>query len=374
MAESPPTARDEPTAGARLTLDVGALIANWRTVAAEAEGAEAAAVLKADGYGTGLERAAAALSRAGCRTFFVATPGEGKRLRQVAPAAIVYILDGLLPGAAADYAAADLRPVLGSLDEVREWAAARGEGVANGCAIHVDTGMNRLGLSLAEARPIAGDSALLRSLAPSLIVSHLACADTPGHPLNAQQLAAFRTIRELFPGVPASLANSAGAFLGPEYRFDMVRPGIALYGAQFIADRPPLTTVVTAEAMVLRVRDTAAGETVGYGATWTALAPARIAILAAGYADGYHRASSSSDDRKGARVFIRGAFAPIVGRVSMDLIAVDTTHVPGVRRGDWAELFGPNVPVDEVAAYAGTIGYELLTGLGPRYRRQYVGG
>lgn len=360
-------------AGARLTIDLDALVANWRAIAAEAPGAEAAAVLKADGYGTGLERAAAALASAGCRTFFVATPGEGVRLRAVAPEAALYILNGLLPGAAASYAAADLRPVLGSLEEAREWATARGEGVATGCAIHIDTGMNRLGLSLADARLIAGDSTLLRSLAPSLIVSHLACADTPAHALNAQQLAAFRTVRALFPGVPASLANSAGVFLGPDYRFDVVRPGIALYGARFIADRPPLATVATAEAMVLRVRDTAAGETVGYGATWTATAPARIAILAAGYADGYHRASSSSDDRNGARVFIRGALAPIVGRVSMDLIAVDVTNIPDTGRGDWAELFGPHVPVDEVAAFAGTIGYELLTGLGARYARRYVG-
>lgn len=363
-----------PPFGARLTIDLSSIVSNWRAVAAEAPGAETAAVLKADGYGTGLERAAAALSRADCRTFFVATAGEGVRLRRGAAEAAIYILDGLLPGAAADYAAADLRPVIGSLEEVREWESARREGITTRCAVHVDTGMNRLGMSAAEARSLAGDSALLRSLAPSLIVSHLACADTPDHPLNAQQLAAFRTVRALFPGVPASLANSAGAFLGPDYRFDVVRPGIALYGAQFAADRPPLATVVTAEAMVLRVRDAAAGETVGYGATWTASAPARIAILAAGYADGYHRASSSSDGREGARVFIRGAFAPIVGRVSMDLIAVDVTHIPGVARGDWAELLGPNVPVDEVAACAGTIGYELLTGLGARYARRYVGG
>ncbi len=361
-------------AGGRLTIDLTALVANWRALAAEADGAEAAAVLKADGYGTGLEHAGAALARAGCRTFFVALPDEGVRLRRATPDAAIYVLGGLFSGSAADYAAADLRPVLGSLDEAREWAAARRAGIATGSAIHVDTGMNRLGMSAADARALAADRAFLDSLSPSLVMSHLACADTPSHRLNAKQLAQFRATRELFPSVPASLANSAGSFLGPDYRFDMVRPGIALYGGRFIADRPPLATVVTAEAMVLQVRDVAAGETVGYGATWTAPAPARIAILAAGYADGYHRAASASDDRKGSRVRIGGAFAPIVGRVSMDLIAVDVTHVPGIARDDWAELFGPNVPVDEVAGLAGTIGYELLTGIGSRYRRTYVGG
>jgi alanine racemase len=295
------------------------------------------------------------------------------RLRAIAPGAAIYVLDGQLPHAAADYIAADLRPVLGSLPEVAEWAAAKRQGAPTGSAIHVDTGMNRLGLTLAEARDVAGDAALVTALAPSLVMSHLACADTPEHPMNARQLAAFREVHSLFPGIPGSLANSAGSFLGSDYRFDMVRPGIALYGAKFIADRPPLEPVVTLEARVLQVRDTLPGETVGYGATEIVRAAARIAILAVGYADGYHRAAASSDARSGARVFIRGRSAPLVGRVSMDLIAVEVTGIPEVARGDWAELFGPNVPVDEVAAHAGTIGYELLTGLGPRYVRTYVG-
>ncbi|HEX9569946.1 MAG TPA: alanine racemase, partial [Rhodospirillales bacterium] len=341
--------------GGRVTVDLGALVDNWRTMALAASGAETAAVLKADGYGVGLERAGTALAKAGCRTFFVALPDEGMRLRAIAPGAAIYVLDGLLPHATADYIAADLRPVLGSLPEVAEWAAAKRQGAPTGSAIHVDTDMNRLGLTLAEARDVAGDPALVTALAPSLVMSHLACADTPDHPMNARQLAAFREVRKLLPQTPASLANSAGSFLGPDYRFDMVRPGIALYGAKFIADRPPLKPVVALEARVLHVRDALPGETVGYGATQTVDAAARIAILAVGYADGYHRAASSSDGRSGARVFIRGRSAPLVGRVSMDLIAVDVTGIPEVARGDWAELFGPNVPVDEVAAHAGTI-------------------
>jgi alanine racemase len=360
--------------GGRVTVDLGALVDNWRTVAAEAGGSETAAVLKADGYGIGLERAGQALARAGCMTFFVALPDEGMRLRKATPGAAIYVLDGLLTGATVRYVAADLRPVLGSMAEIAEWADARRRGAPTGSALHVDTGMNRLGLSLAEAQLVARDGNLLAPLAPSLVMSHLACADTPAHPMNTRQLAAFRDIRGLFPGIPASLANSAGVFLGPDYRFDMVRPGIALYGARFTENRPPLKPVVALEARVLQVRDVAAGDTAGYGATETVREPARIAILAAGYADGYHRTASSSDGRPGARVHIRGYSAPLVGRVSMDLIAVDVTAIPDVARGDWAELFGPNIAIDEVAAHAGTIGYELLTGLGQRYVREYVGG
>jgi len=206
------------------------------------------------------------------------------------------------------------------------------------------------------------------------VMSHLACADTPDHPLNHAQLAAFREVRALFPGVPASLANSAGIFLGPDYHFDLVRPGIALYGGAAVADVPnPMRPVVILEARILQVRDARPGETVGYGATETLGRPSGLAILGAGYADGYPRHASSSDERPGARAFLHGLSAPLVGRVSMDLIAVDVTEVPGARRGDWVELFGPNIPVDEVAERAGTIGYELLTHLGRRYHRRYLG-
>ena len=234
--------------------------------------------------------------------------------------------------------------------------------------------MNRLGLTLAEARALSQQRSLLRAIAPSLVMSHLAVADAPEHPLNRKQLAAFRAVRALMPDYPASLANSAGIFLGPDYHFDLVRPGIALYGASAVAGVPnPMRPVVTAEARVLQVREAKSGETVGYGATETMKQPSRIAILAAGYADGYHRAAGSSDTRPGARVFIGGRYATLVGRVSMDLLAADVTDVPGVERGDWAELFGPHVPIDEVADHAGTIGYELLTGLGRRYERSYAG-
>ncbi|HEY5081722.1 MAG TPA: alanine racemase [Bauldia sp.] len=362
----------EQLAGGRLTIDLGALVANWRTLAARAPGATTAAVVKADGYGVGALEASKALAAAGCGTFFVGLPEEGIRLRAALPAATIYVLAGLIPGSVEALTRANLRPVLGSPTEIDAWIAARRAGASTGAAIHIDTGMNRLGLTAAEARDLVAAPDRIAALAPSLLMSHLACADTPAHPLNARQLAAFRIVRSALPQVPASLANSSGIYLGRDYHFDLTRPGVALYGAVFIDGQPPLQTVAKLEARVLRVRDVTAGDTVGYGATETAATQRRIAVLGAGYADGYHRAASSRDGRSGGRVFLRGHFAALIGRVSMDLIAVDVTAVRGVEEGDWAELFGPNLPVDEVAARAGTIGYELLTGLGHRYARRYA--
>ena len=361
-------------AGGRVTINLAALIENWRSIARAASGAEAAAVLKADGYGIGIQQAGASLAAAGCRTFFVALPEEGIALRKVIAAEAIYVLDGLLAGSAGDYVAADLRPVLGSMAEIREWAEMKHGGARTGAAIHVDTGMNRLGLKPDEARQIATDPDLIAAITPSLLMSHLACADTPAQALNARQLALFRQMRILFPTSRASLANSAGVFLGDEYHFDLVRPGVALYGARFRNDLPPLAPVATLEARVLQVHAAAPGETIGYGATQTIRTPTRVAILGVGYADGYHRAASASDHRAGARAYVHKHSVPLIGRVSMDLIAIDVTDAPDVERGDWVELFGPNIPVDEVAENAGTIGYELLTSLGPRYARRYIGG
>ena len=193
--------------------------------------------------------------------------------------------------------------------------------------------------------------------------------------MNRRQLALFREVRAEFRDLPASLANSAGVFLGPDYHFDLVRPGIALYGAVAVNGvTNPMRPVVTAEARVLSVRDAEEGETVGYGATKSLRESARLATLSVGYADGYHRLAGTTDEHPGAWAWVRGQRAPLVGRVSMDLITIDVTQIPGVVRGDWVELFGRHIPVDEVARHAGTIGYELLTGLGRRYVRRYVGG
>ncbi len=362
------------TATMRLRIDWAALAANWQTLR-DLCGAEVttAAVVKADGYGLGLERAGRELAAAGCRVFFVATTDEGVTLRGVLPEAEIYILDGFVPGAGAALAANDLKPVLGSLPEIDAWKTL--DRRSSGAALHVDTGMNRLGLAPGEASSFADDGDARTGLGIDLLMSHLACADTPNHPANRDQLVLFRALRARFPALRASLANSAGIFLGEDYRFDLVRPGIALYGAAYgTGDDARLATVVTAEARILQIRSVPAGGPVGYGATEIVKRPSRIAILGAGYADGYHRRAGSTDDRPGAAVFLHGVRAPLVGRVSMDLTAVDVTDIADAAPGDWVELFGPNIPIDEVAGHAETIGYELLTGLGRRALRLDVTG
>jgi alanine racemase len=354
-------------AGVRLTIDLSALAANWRRVAAEAAPAECGAVVKADACGLGIEQAVPALVAAGCRTFFIALPEEGRRVRTVAPDATIYVLGGFFADAADAYRAAELRPILNHEEELSAWMAQGGRPAA----LHVDTGMNRLGFELAKARAL--DAAALRAAGVSFVMSHLACADEPTHPANARQLARFRDIRKAFPAFPASLANSAGVFLGKDYHFDLVRPGIALYGAEY-RKGAALDVVVTAEARILQVRTVEAGATIGYGGEQMLARPSRVAILAAGYADGYIRSAGASDRRAGASVCLRGRHAPLVGRVSMDLMAADVTDVPGdVRPGEHVELFGPNLPIDEVATAAGTIAYELLTQLSRRAERRYVG-
>jgi alanine racemase len=364
----------ETAACGRVTIDLGALADNWRMLSRLAGPAATAAVVKADAYGIGLEPAARALAKAGCKTFFVALADEGVRLRACVSDAIVYILNGLPPGGAAAFSEGRLRPVLSSWPELEEWATWRSQGGPSGAAIHVDTGMNRLGLAMGDARRLAEDFDLMSAIAPDLLMSHLACADEPKHPKNRQQLAGFNEVRALFPDIPASLANSAGIFLGSDYHFDLVRPGISLYGGEAVLGQASATrTVATLEARVLQIREVAANERIGYGATESIGRPGRIAVLGVGYADGYHRRAGSSDVRPGARGYVNGRYAPLVGRVSMDLIAIDVTDIDGVRRGDWVELLGTNVPVDEVARHAETIGYELLTALGRRYLRTYVG-
>ena len=328
-------------------------------------------MVKADAYGVGVAEAVPALWDAGCRTFFVALPEEGVRVRAAAPQATIYVLAGFFADAAEIYRAADLRPVLNRPDDLSRWTAHDG---GRPSALHIDTGMNRLGFSQRTAAALARDSLGSRARI-GLVMSHLACADEPENPMNAEQLGRFLSIRELWPEVSASLANSAGILLGPQYRFNLVRPGIALYGA---APRPgaALEVVVTAEARILQIRGASRGETVGYGATHRLTRHTRLATLAAGYADGFPRAARVSDPQSLPCVVIAGRRAPILGRVSMDLIVADVTDVPdqAIAAATHAELFGTHLPIDEVAAQRGTIAYELLTGLSRRARRIYVRG
>jgi alanine racemase len=361
-----------------LTVDLDAIVANWRRLEKTAVPAECAGVVKADAYGCGAGPVVRALSAAGCRTFFVATLDEARIVRSAASSADLYVLDGLFQNCGDAFAAINCRPVIGDLNELAEWDAFCGRtGWTGGAAIHIDTGMNRLGLTLDEAQALipridTGDHGI------TLVMSHLACAETLHHPLNARQVAAFREIASRFSGVPASLANSSGIFLGPQYPFDLVRPGAALYGVNPTPEADnPMQPVVELKARIVQVRTIDKGESVGYGATWTARRETRLAIVAAGYADGYFRAGGSNDGTRGADVVIAGKRCPVAGRISMDLLAVDITDLPSravVRRGHLATLIGEGITVDELAHHFGTIGYEVLTNLGDRYNRIYKGG
>jgi alanine racemase len=362
---------------ATLTIDAGAIAANWRRLAALSPSAECAAAVKADAYGTGVDAAVPALVRAGCRTFFVAHVEEGRRVRACAPNATIYVLNGLLPGSANLFSVDRLRPVLGSTEEIAEWSAfVASTGAPGEAAIHVDTGMNRLGLPLDAARIVGGELARL-AFRPSLLMSHFVASETPASPITTRQTAAFAQARAWFPGVPGSLANSSGIFLGETARHDMVRPGYALFGGNPLVGRPnPMRPVVTLEASIVQVRDIGAGETVGYNAQWTASEPRRLATVSLGYADGYPRSGSARDGHPGGEALVGGVRCPFAGRISMDLIVVDVTDAPvdAVRRGATVALIDDTLTIDVVGERAGSIGYEILTRLGRRYTRRIVEG
>ena len=340
--------------------------------------AECAAVVKADAYGLGMAAVAPALARAGCKTFFVATLAEAEELRALLAGATIYVLAGLQPDTAAVYRRLDLRPVLNSADEIEEWAAFSKSAHARlPAAIHIDSGMNRLGLSAAEVEAVAGAKNSWNAFELALVMSHLACSDEPEHAKNEAQKKTFDALRAKLPKSAASLANSAGILLGRAYHYDLVRPGIALYGGKASrAAASGFARAVQLSGRVLQVRDVPPGETVGYGATRTLKRPSRVAVLSVGYADGVFRALSVADDREGLQVHFGSHPAPLIGRVSMDLITVDVTDVPRelARRGAWVELIGTHVAAHEFASHAGTIDYEVLTNLGTRAARRYLGG
>jgi alanine racemase len=360
-----------------LTIDLDAVVANWRKLEKAAVPAECGAVIKANAYGCGIEPVARALAQAGCKTFFVATTDEARIARAAAPTAAIYTLNGFFQNTGDLYAKIDCKPVIGDLNELAEWDVfCRRTGWSGGAAIHIDTGMNRLGLTIEEAQAIiprvhAGDHGI------TLVMSHLVSAELLNNPVNARQLGAFRQIASEFAGVPASLSNSSGVYLGGAFQFDMVRPGAALYGINPTPEADnPMQPVVELKARIVQTRSIDRGETVGYGGTWTARRPTRLAVVAAGYADGYFRAASANDGTRGAEVVVAGARCPIAGRISMDLMAVDITDLPpnAARRGHMATLIGEGITVDELAHHFGTIGYEVLTSLGSRYARIYKSG
>lgn len=369
------------SAGLRLTVDLGALVENWRDLARRSGKARTSAVVKADAYGLGIEDVGETLYAAGARDFFVATTDEGATLRLYAPEARIFVLSGIWPGMERRFFENDLVPVIASEEQLTFWMAVLSDYGDYPCALQVDTGFNRLGLPMDDAIALADDVSRPASFAPVLVMSHLACGDDPSNAMNGQQLEAFRKVSAAFEGIEASLANSAGIFLGADYHFDLTRPGIATYGGEAVPGMAnPMRPVATAEARIIQTRSVKAGETVGYGRALQLTRDSRLAIVSAGYADGYMRSQSSAGvplrqtGIAGGHGFIAGHKVPVAGRITMDLTIFDVTDLPEnlVRAGDYVELFGSNISVDEAAKAAGTIGYEMLTSMGLRHERRYI--
>ena len=359
-------------AGGRLTIDLAALRRNYTHLAKLAGEADCAAVVKADAYGLGLEPVARALTSEGCRTFFVARAHEGVALRDLNPSARIHVLDGVTDESLSAIRFNGLVPVLNSTYQIGLWREAGG---SEPCCIHVDTGMNRLGLRPDEFEMLCTDGAL-DGLKVAMVMTHPACADDPHDPMNAVQREGFERVRALAPNAPHSFCNSA-ALLGGAPALDCVRPGIALYGGEAVNGREPLETVARLESRIIQRRHVEPGETVGYGATWRAERETELAVCAVGYADGFPRASGTGVPlrrtvQEAGHGAIGGIRVPIVGRVSMDLTIFDVTDVPAdlLRAYDHVEMFGDTISLDDAARAAGTIGYEMLTSLGRRYRRE----
>jgi alanine racemase len=354
-----------------LTIDLDALQRNYLALAAAAAPSSCGAVVKADAYGLGLAQVSSCLHTAGCRDFFVANLAEGIQLRSILGDAQVFVFAGPEPGEEQALQDADLVPVLNSLAQIERWAATpacRRHPVA----IHIDTGMSRLGMDAREVRELAASPALLDGLRIEYLMTHLACADEPGHPLNDEQLQRFDAMRSALPQARLCIGNSAAVFAGTRFCGDLARAGIALYGGNpFVARDNPMETVARLHSPILQVRDITEPSSVGYGATYIAQPPARLATVGAGYADGYPRALGNA-----AHAYLGGVRVPVVGRVSMDMLTLDVSAVApeAAYPGAMVELLGDHVRLDEVAAAAGTISYELLARLGARWTRRYDGG
>ncbi|MHA6642857.1 alanine racemase [Mesorhizobium sp. A623] len=367
MADQPSIA----AAGAVLTIDLGAIRENYRRLKAQLGGVACAGVVKADGYGLGAAEVATALAGEGCDTFFVAHLDEGLALRGVLGAKpSIYVLNGILPGAEMEAVTAGLAAVINSTEQLAGWrAAAQRAAKKLPAAIQVDSGMSRLGMAPREVEAAAGDARAFEGLDIRLVMSHLACADEPEHSANRAQLQEFERLRAMLPAAPASLANSSGIFLGPAYHFDLARPGAALYGINPTpASKNPMLPVVRLEAKVIQTRTLEAGAGIGYGHTVVTDGQLRVATIALGYADGWRR-------RAMAAAHLDAISLPFIGRVSMDSIILDISALPEgrLKAGDYVQMIGPSQTLDEVAGFSGTIGYEVLTSLGHRFHRRYLG-
>ncbi|ATU73144.1 alanine racemase [Komagataeibacter rhaeticus] len=369
----PATGWAAPGAGAMLEISLGAVAANYRLLRARTGQATCAAVVKADAYGLGAHQVAPVLEQAGAKVFFVAHLEEGIRLRpHVSPTAQIFVLHGPMPGTERAFTHHALLPVLNSMEQIAGWRAHASKAQhALPAALQVDTGMSRFGLSDADVTALADTPALLDGIETRLVMSHLACADTPASPANALQRDRLRAMAARLPAAPLALSASSGIFLGPDYHFDLVRPGAALYGLAPNADAPnPLQPTVRLQARIVQRRTIKAGDGVGYGLTWHASGPRRIATLGIGYADGFLRQGASN----GGCAWLDSYRLPILGRISMDSTTVDVTGVPEsvLDQATHVDMIGPRRSVDDVAHAAGTIGYEVLTALGSRFHRVYL--
>jgi alanine racemase len=353
-----------------LSIDLDAVQRNYRLLSQAAAPATCGAVVKADAYGLGLAQVAPSLRAAGCEHFFVANLAEGRQLGKLLAGAQIFVLAGPEPGEESSLRDAGLIPVLNSLAQIERWVEATGRRRLR-VAIHIDTGMSRLGMDVREVGELAGKRGLLDVLEIEYVLTHLACADEPEHPLNEAQLTRFDRLRASLPAAKTCVGNSAAVFSGARYCGDLARAGIALYGGNPFLDKPnPMQPVVRLYSPILQVREVIEPVTVGYGATHVAEPPARLATVGAGYADGYPRALGNL-----AHAFLGGVSVPVVGRVSMDMLTVDVSAVPASQTspGAMVELLGDHVPLDELANAAGTISYEILTRLGSRWIRRYHG-
>jgi len=369
---SPPADGIAATAGAILTVDLDAIAANYCLLRDRLDGAACAAVVKADAYGLGADRVAPTLYGVGCRHFFVALPDEAIALRRILPDAEIYVFIGPLPGTAPVYHEHGLVPVLNDLGQIERWQQlSAGQGPLP-AVLHIDTGMNRLGLGPDEGARLIAEPERLDGIDLRYVMSHLASAEAPDDPLNRAQLDRFTAFHDALPALPASLANSSGIFLGPAFHFDLARPGAALYGVNPTPGAAnPMRNVVRLGGRIVQLRDVDSPMTVGYGATHRVAKKGKIATISVGYADGYLRSLSGRGS-----CLIGGVRVPVVGRVSMDLITVDVSNVPmqELEPGGFAELLGDDHSIDDLAREGGTIGYEILTALGHRYHRTYLGG
>jgi alanine racemase len=361
--------------GAELTIDLRALQDNWHLLNARTPQAETGAVVKANAYGIGIEEAVPALTRAGCRTFFVAHLSEARRVRAVDADAALYVLNGLPQGSAAAFHEITARPIIGSVAEAHEWIET---GNHAPCGIHVDTGMNRLGFGVADAETLSGQN-LFAPLGIDLVMSHFSSSEVPDSPDNSAQIALFeRRVRPMFArsGARFSLLNSSGHFLEGAPACDLTRPGYALYGGNPLPHAPnPMRPVVRLEATIIQTRQVMAGEKIGYNGAWTAPSDRRLATISLGYADGYPRNGSGTDAAMGGEALVGDTLCPFVGTVSMDLVILDVTkaHESACQRGCKVTLIGGVLDLERVGQNACTIGYEILTSLGQRHHRHCIG-